>query len=284
MTKANMSIGQVTKQKKLSRFYNDGFYESQVAASLRSARIFLSYLWQFVQPASVLDVGCGRGTWLKICHDLGSNSLYGFDGQWNKPSLMIDPAIEFRSTDLNQPFAPAQKVDLAMSLEVAEHLEPKTAPQFVQCLGRAADMVLFSAAYTHQGGTNHITEQPPSYWAALFHEQGFAPYDLFRPVFWGNDDVCFWYRQNAFLYLKEASSARQQMEAQGFRPLANTSFLNCIHPALYHTKVSENEAGTGFKKHLRALFPSFINALRRRLARFARRCINAASRRSHDFT
>jgi hypothetical protein len=49
-------------------------------------------------------------------------------------------------------------------------------------------------SYTKQGGINHINEQPHTYWAQLFAEHGFVPFDLFRPVFWGNENVCFWYR------------------------------------------------------------------------------------------
>jgi len=101
-----------------------------------------------------------------------------------------------------------------MSLEVAEHLEPATAPQFVNSLATASDVVLFSAAYTQQGGTNHINEQPHSYWAGLFAGHAFAPFDLFRPVFWGNDEICFWYRQNVFLYVKRESAAWQRILGQ----------------------------------------------------------------------
>src|ERR1700720_4464730 len=100
----------------LAELYGDGFYERQVASSLQSARIYLAFLWQFFQSASVLDVGCGRGTWLKACHDLGGTRLIGFDGDWNNQTLMIDSTIQFQSIDLNRPFRVPQKVDLAMSL------------------------------------------------------------------------------------------------------------------------------------------------------------------------
>ena len=97
--------------------------------------------------------------------------------------------------NLNAALPMGEKFDLAMSLEVAEHLKPATAPQFVNSLATASDAVLFSAAYSNQGGTNHFNEQPQTYWARLFAEDNFAPFDLFRPAFWGNDHVCFWYRR-----------------------------------------------------------------------------------------
>jgi len=241
--------------------YDDSFYEAHSAASLRSARVYLSFLWRFAQPASVLDVGCGRGAWLKACHELGSTRLLGLDGEWNDQSGMIDGAIEYRSIDLNKPFGVPQKVDLAMSLEVAEHIEPSTAQQFVRCLTAASDMVLFSAACPKQGGTNHINEQPQSFWATLFAANGFFPVDLFRPAFWGDEAVSFWYRQNAFLYVRHGCEAAQRLSADGFREIPNVAFMDCVHPELFRHKA---DVPLGFRDVLAALVPSLRDALRRR--------------------
>jgi SAM-dependent methyltransferase len=250
----------------MARVYDAGFYEGQVATSLQSARIYLRHLWRFMQPRSVLDVGCGRGAWLKACHELGSEILLGLDGGWNSRSQMIDAGIDFRSIDLEKPFAAPHEVDLAISLEVAEHLRPAAAPQFVKCLAAASDAVLFSAAYPGQGGTNHVNEQPHSSWARLFAQQGFAPFDLFRPVFWGNGDVCFWYRQNTFLYCRNASPAWQRIAAHGIGPIAEPSFMDCVHPELFALKGAPADGSLGFKSHVADLGPSLWRAIRRRLA------------------
>lgn len=249
-----------------TEFYDASFYEGQVATSLQSARIYLRHLWQFIQPASVLDVGCGRGAWLKACRELGSRKLLGYDGDWNSQSAMIDGTVEFQSIDLNKPFSVPDKVDLAMTLEVAEHLDPSTAPQFVECMTAASDAVLFSAAYSKQGGTHHINEQPHTYWAHLFAEYGFAPFDLFRPVYWGNKDVCFWYRQNAFLYVRKGSPSWHQIGACGLKEIADVSFMDCIHPELFELRAAQLEGGAGFKSHVSDLVPSLWRAIRRRLS------------------
>ena len=138
------------------------------------------------------------------------------------------------------------KVELTICLEVAEHLEPKTAPQLIKCLTDSSDVVLFSAAYLNQGGTNHINEQPHTYWAKLFANFCFRPFDLFRPVFWGDEDVDFRYRQNVFLYVREDSPKWHLITGSGQKPMANIDFMNSIHPGAIRSY---------FRHHLVAYIP-----------------------------
>ena len=143
---------------------------------------------------------------------------------------MVDQVIEFTGMDLNSPArVSADRFDLAMSLEVAEHLYPSAAKAFIGFLADLSDAVLFGAAYPGQGGGNRINEQKPSYWANLFGELGYLPFDLFRPVVWGSPEVEFWYQQNTFLYVRTGSKvakllaetgpeAAQQFSIHGLRP------------------------------------------------------------------
>jgi SAM-dependent methyltransferase len=243
--------------------YDDKFYGAQVEGALCSARLLLAHLWKYHRSDSVLDVGCGRGAWLKACHELGSTNLSGLDGHWNTQEMMIDDAITFKNIDLNQPFVVPQTFDLAISVEVAEHLEPTSATQFVESLTRASDTVLFSAAYTRQGGVCHINEQPHTYWATLFLSLGYVPFDLFRPLFWGDDRVLFWYRQNTFLYVKKESASYSHLLSSGLAELAHISFMDCIHPDLYAAKLNAD-----FKEFCkRYRLPSFIRAMHKRSLR-----------------
>jgi SAM-dependent methyltransferase len=222
-------------------------------------------LWQFLQPVSVLDVGCGSGTWLKACRELGSKTLFGLDDIWSNQSLMIDPHINFQGVDLNKPFSVPTKVDMVICLEIAEHLAPSTAPSLIRCLADASDVSLFSAAYIGQGGYGHINEQPHTYWAELFARHDLVPFDMFRLQFWGNGNVFMWYRQNTFLYVRRNSISYRQITSHGFSEMMNLDFMNCPHPELYQLKCSLCESQIGFKQHVTDLMPSLWRALRRRL-------------------
>jgi SAM-dependent methyltransferase len=236
-----------------------------MADSLASARKFMRHLWQYLQPASVLDVGCGRGTWLKACKELGCRTLVGYDGPWNDQSKMVDADIVFRPVDVRRPFGTGEKFDLAMSLEVAEHLEARHAERFVKSLAACADCILFGAALVGQGGCNHLNEQLPSYWAYRFGHYGFVPFDLFRPALWGDATICFWYRQNTFLYLRRGSAPYQAIKARGVAELAEPGFMDCIHPELYAQKIADKD----LMYKLDDLRRSVFRAVKRRLRRLA---------------
>jgi hypothetical protein len=241
--------------------YNEKFYKDISASSYNSAKIFLNYLWQYIQPASVLDVGCGRGAWLKVCHENGSKNLIGFDGDWVDKSQIIDKKIQFKSVNLNSKFNIKKKVDLTISLEVAEHLGRNSSTQFVECLTKTSNIILFSSAYTDQGGTNHINENKHSYWANIFEKYNFKAFDLFRPKFWGDSRVGFWFRQNTFLYIKKNSDLFHKLYRMNIKEIYNLDFMNCVHPELYEHKCGK---GLGFTWYAKNIIPSFFHAIKRR--------------------
>jgi len=254
----------------LSAVYDQSFYDSQVDGSLASARIYLRHLFDFFKPVSVVDIGCGRGAWLSTCHELGSTHIVGYDGLWNSQSQMIDGAIQFNAVDLNAPIDAGQQFDLAISLEVAEHLLPDSALQFVTSLSRISDVILFGAAIPGQGGTNHLNEQYQSYWGRLFLERNYHIFDVFRPPFWLDRRIDPWYRQNTFLYVKNGHVLHTELKTRGIQEIINLPFMDCVHPWLLEVKLSQLSANLQenmrFKQHLQDLIPSFMRGIKSRLA------------------
>jgi SAM-dependent methyltransferase len=155
-----------------------------------------------VSPRSVLDVGCGVGTWLLAFQENGIQDLAGIDGDHVRAAnFLVDPSL-FHPQDLSklEGVMPPRTADLVVSLEVAEHLPTQSSAAFVRFLTACAPLVLFSAAIPGQGGTNHINEQWPAYWEALFKKQGFTRLDPIRRHIWQDHRVEWWYQQNIYLY------------------------------------------------------------------------------------
>ncbi|MGA9722486.1 MAG: methyltransferase domain-containing protein, partial [Candidatus Binatus sp.] len=169
--------------------------------TLGSARIVVPMVVALTRPSSVLDVGCGRGAWLSAFREQGIDKILGLDGDYIKPSTLLIPTDRFCPTDLSGEFQiPLGRFDLAVCLEVAEHLPARNARHLVAQLTSAAPQVLFSAAPPGQGGGGHINCQPLSYWRKLFEALGFRMLDPLRPRLRDNRQVEWWYRQNLVLF------------------------------------------------------------------------------------
>jgi hypothetical protein len=117
--------------------------------------------------------------------------------------LLLIPADHFTAADVSALQPPDRAYDLALSLEVAEHLPHEAGPQLVRYLTQAAPQVLFSAAVPGQGGVGHINEHWLSYWAGLFKEHGYLPLDALRPQIWHRSEIAWWYRQNLMLFIRQ---------------------------------------------------------------------------------
>ena len=176
--------------------------------NLESPKEMVPMILKLIQPKSVVDFGCGIGTFIKCFQDKGVEKVLGIDGSWVNQDLLkqyMNPE-DFKETDLEKPITLDQKYDLVISLEVAEHLQENAADTFVQSLISAGDVILFSAAIPKQGGQNHINEQWLSYWEQKFKQQGFQLLDIVRPLIWDNPKIYWWYRQNTVIFIKNGKT------------------------------------------------------------------------------
>lgn len=178
-------------------------YDPQ-AYNTQAASILLPLVFDLIKPQSMLDVGCGLGTWLTVGDKLGANDYLGVEGHVISSDELVIPSEKLLLHDLRNHFDLGRQFDLVISLEVAEHLPESAAETFVASLVRHGEAILFSAAIPNQGGQNHLNEQWPKYWMEHFSKHGYVFYDVIRPKVWDDDRVDFWYRQNIFLVLHDS--------------------------------------------------------------------------------
>ncbi len=214
--------------------YSRTFYDVIRSGTVASAGAVVPRLFELVQPARVIDVGCGEGHWLLPFEELGAEVI-GLDGHYVKTSVLLDRFIPHNiATPLPEHLA--GRFDLALSLEVAEHLPPARARSFVADLCSLAPVVVFSAAIPGQGGTGHVNEQWPSYWCELFEAAGFKVSGALRFEFWNDDRVENWYRQNLLVAVGPTAHASPELAALFASPLAPPWPI--VHPVLYNARRS----------------------------------------------
>ncbi|MCF1191234.1 class I SAM-dependent methyltransferase [Mangrovimonas sp. AS39] len=196
----------------------------------KDALEILPYVFQLINPKSLLDVGCANGSWLNAAEDLGVKDIFGVDGISVDASMKLLDDSKFLQHDLRTPLDLGRTFDMVMSLEVAEHLPETAANTLVATLVHHSEVVLFSAAIPGQGGQYHINEQWPEYWHEKFKAYGYEAYDILRERFWNNPKMFWWYKQNVMFFVKKGSGKLEE-----FSP--TNTIHGLVHPELFRKKI-----------------------------------------------
>jgi SAM-dependent methyltransferase len=255
-----------------TEIYDTDFFETIEVSALCSAQQIVPLVVALVRPQKVVDLGCGTGAWLSVFKENGVKRVCGVDGRWVVGKRLLIPECDFIAADLGGPLPVTEPFDLAVSVEVAEHLVPKSGDRLVDSLTSLAPVVLFSAAIPYQGGVHHTNEQWPTCWIERFRARGFVALDCLRPKLWENKWVARYYAQNLFLFVRKEHIDAVPALRSAYRALGATP-RNLVHPELWHevnyrcgcaeARVAELE---DYCRHLLGLTPGYVSLKRTLLA------------------
>jgi len=244
-----------------SEIYNSEFFERRDAAALESARAIAPLVYDLLHTHSVVDVGCGRGAWLRAFEECGVERVQGFDGDHVDREKLLIAREAFKPHDLSTLSKIDGHFDLAICLEVLEHLPAEAGRTVVNALTGAAPVILFSAAIPGQGGTGHVNEQWPLYWRELFERRGYIFLDLLRRKIRDDQRIKFWYRQNILLFAsKEVVAANQLLQAEAAR--ATKADIEWVHISMVRKDGSVKAKLKAVLKLISEVLPA---ALRKRI-------------------
>jgi SAM-dependent methyltransferase len=206
------------------------YVHEDIEHNKRAAAVVLPLVFDIFKPSSVADIGCGLATWASVCEDLGVKEVIGVDGDYVELERLKIDRSKFISHDLRMPLLLKKKYDMAVCLEVAEHIPEQYADTIVETLVNTSDLILFSSAIPMQNGQNHINEQLFEYWMDKFGQKEYIFYDVIRPVIWNNASVDWWYRQNIFIVARK-----------GKLSLPKSAIYTAVHPESLRSNVEMAE-------------------------------------------
>src|SRR6267378_1448794 len=234
--------------------------------TVRGPRAALPFIFEEAMPESLLDVGCGTGTWLLAAQEMGVNDIFGVDGRAVEADQLLISKSLFRIQDLTQPWSLGRRFDTALCLEVAEHLDAPFGPALIDALAAHSDSIVFGAACPDQPGQHHVNCQWPAYWQSLFNERGFVCADSVRWRMWNDERIEWWYRQNIFVARRDPAAAGKE---PGIVAAVHPAMLRVVKDREFSQSVKQIEQGyLPFSWYLRHAPRAMLTKIWRRSLRF----------------
>ena len=232
--------------------YSSDFYSVMETGSSSSAHEIIPLLFSAYKPKSVVDVGCGTGAFASEFLKLGVTDVVGYEGLWMKSLPTILPKDRYIYQDFKNALSSPRTFDLAICLEVAEHLEEVYARSLINSLCSLSEIVVFSAAIPNQGGNHHVNEQWPQYWNELFTEMGFSLIWDPRMEIWRNESIEACYRQNLLVFGRKKSPSEIPL-------------ISLVHPVLWTQAMAARKIP--ISNRMISKLPKFVFEFRRFILR-----------------
>ena len=139
---------------------------------IKSAEIITDVLYDFFHPKRLVDLGAGCGVY---GHRFAKHGVEVVSIDGVIPPADISYPVPIQMRDLTEPFENVWGAfDLALCLEVAEHIPEALSETFLDNATRFSDRLVLSAAQPNQGGHHHVNERPKRYWVAKLAAKGWA--------------------------------------------------------------------------------------------------------------
>ena len=166
------------------------------------------------KKVNYLDVGCGHGFLVEALRNTHKNNhAYCIEGSSSAipfwPILLREEfyqIVDLEKASINS--LPESSIDVVISFEVAEHITPPNADNFIHLLThKQPTYIFFTAATKQQGGLDHFNEQPMSYWINIFSKKGYH-FDFSTTHQFRKDIIdqyesflnCPWYSKNILIF------------------------------------------------------------------------------------
>jgi len=139
-----------------------------------------------LHPKSIIDLGCGTGSYLEGVLTAGCKDLCGIELLYDnaKDYFVKNVADIIQQNDVTTDLNLNRTFDCVMSFEVGEHIEPSGTENFINNLTTlSGQYIVLTAAPPGQRGTGHINLRPKEFWKDAIKAKGFEFQDELVDLF-----------------------------------------------------------------------------------------------------
>jgi len=151
--------------------YADAFYKKRIPYAKRAPIICQSII-EIWHAKSAIDAGCALGDLVGEFLNRQVEAI-GIEGNPACLPYIQCPPECLKILDLSKPIDLGRRFDVAISLEVAEHIEEQYADIYVDNMCGFSNVLVMSVC--DYGGTTkiHCNVKPRSYWIERFKQRGY---------------------------------------------------------------------------------------------------------------
>ena len=155
------------------KIYDKDFFFSNQKEGLKMAKWFIPLLYNIFGFRSLIDLGCATGHYLFYSLKEGVSDILGIEGSPVAFSNLLVDEKYIVQHDLRRPLILDRKYDIALSIDVAEHIDKKYFDIYLKSVCDSSDLIIFSAAIPNEGGLYHVNEQSHEWWILRFKKYFF---------------------------------------------------------------------------------------------------------------
>lgn len=155
--------------------YSKDFFSQRCKDTRQWEKKVGNYFVKKLKIKSVVDFGCSIGSFLEGAIEAGA-SVKGFEYAYESAKEYIPKhMLPFIEKGNAGQLINCGSYDLAMSIEVAEHILPEESENFIHNLTNSAKkFILLTAAPLSQTGSLHINLKPYEFWINNITSQGWT--------------------------------------------------------------------------------------------------------------
>ncbi|MBI5722727.1 MAG: alpha-1,2-fucosyltransferase [Planctomycetes bacterium] len=198
----------------------------------RAARQIVPHILHLCQPAGVVHVGCGDGSWLAAFRENGLADCVGLHHS-GFPACQLQVPNEIVTTlDLHKSFKLNRTFDLAIALNIPQTIRPRNYDIFIDCLAQLAPVIITTSPIPHQIRDFGNIQLWPSFWRMGFVRNGFVVFDSLRRMFWSDPAVDPYLAQNLLIFA-HADSLHKFPRLAAQKIVSDPRDLDMVHPQVY---------------------------------------------------